>query len=532
MKCPIIKSESDRVWLKYCGFLDLSVPQFLSIQESLLLQQIKKVSHSHIGQKIMGRNTPRNLDEFRQFVPLTRYEDYIPELENRDESALPEKPLVWAHTSGGSIAFRRVPITLEAKQKHLEHLMSVFILACSRSRGYSSVSEGDRVLFNVAPKPYLSGILAAGAVETFNMRPIYLSDDHDSMDFSDKMARGFELSLRSGLDILVAMTSVLVKTGESFDKRSRKRNLSGRLLTPGEFYRISRAFLRSKLEKREILPKDIWPLKALICWGIDTEAYSEQVYKYWGAYPYQFHACTEAGIMAVQSWNRKGMTFIPNSNFYEFIPEEEWIKSHDDMFYEPRTVLLSELKPGERYELVITSFFGMPFIRYRLGHLIRITTLEDEETGIKLPQMVFETRADDLIDIAGFTRISEKSISRIIASSQLECEDWVARKETIEGKPVLHLYLELSRDCPQINIAPILDNELMKADPGYHDLVSMVEIHPLQVTILSPGSFSRYAQSRRCAGFDLAQQRPARMNASDEDIQKLIGDRNGAACYK
>ena len=69
--------------------------------------------------------------------------------------------------------------------------------------------------------------------------------------------------------------------------------------------------------------------------------------------------------MAVQSWSRKGMTFIPHSNFFEFVPETEWFKSKNDVFYEPRTVLLSEVRPGERYELVITSFYGMPFIRYR-----------------------------------------------------------------------------------------------------------------------------------------------------------------------
>ena len=181
MKYPIVKSEVDSSWLKYCGFLDLNVNQFMSIQESLLLQQIKKATASRLGQKIMGHNAPQNLSEFRRLVPLTKYEDYLPELEQHDEAALPEKPITWAHTSGGSIAFRRVPITEEANKKQLEHLMGAFILACSKGRGVSSVAENDRVLFNVAPKPYLSGILAAGACDTFKMRPIIPSNDHDNM---------------------------------------------------------------------------------------------------------------------------------------------------------------------------------------------------------------------------------------------------------------------------------------------------------------------------------------------------------------
>jgi len=325
------------------------------------------------------------------------------------------------------------------------------------------------------------------------------------------------------MDILVAMTSVLVKTGREFNERSKKNNIAKHLVHPGEFYRVSQGYLRSKVENRKMLPKDIWPLKALICWGIDTEAYRDQVYQYWGAYPYQFHACTEAGIMALQSWTRRGMTFIPNSNYYEFIPESEWVKSREDMFYEPKTVLLSEVMPDEKYELVITSFYGGPFIRYRLGHLIRITDLVDADAQINLPQMVFESRADDLIDVAGFTRVCEKSINTAIVRTGVRCEDWIARKETVEGKPTLHLYMELAPQQNTENLARSLHLELTAADAGYHDLAEMMEIYPLQLTPLPYGSFSRYAKSRRIAGYDLAQQKPVKMNACEEDILELLG---------
>jgi hypothetical protein len=226
--------------------------------------------------------------------------------------------------------------------------MSVLILACSQQKGQSSIMEGDRVLFNVAPSPYLSGILASGASQLFNLRPIMPPNLHDSMDFKEKVTKGFEVSLRTGIDILVAMNSVLVKTGNDFKRLSKNSKVTKHLLHPGELFRLSRAFLRSRIENRSVLPKDLWPVKALIGWGIDTSIYRDLVYQYWGAYPYEFHACTEAGIVAVQSWSRQGLTFIPNSNFFEFIPEVEWLKSKSDVFYEPRTVLLSEVK---RYAL-------------------------------------------------------------------------------------------------------------------------------------------------------------------------------------
>jgi len=522
IKYPMVKSEYDRVWRRYCGFLNLSLQQFMSIQESLLLQQLEKVAQCSLGRKLMGNKTPASIEEFRHLVPLTTYGDYLPELDPGNEPALPEEPYVWAHTSGASGIFKRVPYTLESYNRSLDNLMSVLILACSKRRGQSSIMEGDRILFNVAPAPYLSGILASGMSQMFNLRPVIPPDIHDNMDFKEKVAKGFEVSLRTGVDILIALTSVLVKTGNEFNQMSRKSKISKHLMYPGELFRLSRAFLRSRLENRSILPKDLWPVKALIGWGIDTSIYRNLVYQYWGVYPYEFHACTEAGIIAVQNWSRKGMTFIPHSNFFEFIPETEWLKSKSDVFYEPRTVLLSEVRPGERYELVITSFYGMPFIRYRLGHFIRIMALEDAEAQIYLPQMVFEARADDLIDIAGFTRVSEKTVTQAIANAGIDYEDWTIRKETSQGKPALHLYIELNNNYQSVDLASVLHAELVKTDPGYRDLAVMMEIQPLEVTILRPGTFQDYYRERQENGSELAQRRPPRMSASDDIIQELI----------
>lgn len=231
-KYPVVISENDRIWLKYCGFLELSLPQFMSIQESLLLQQIEKSVRCKLGKRLIGTRVPSNLAEFRHLVALTTYEDYLPELDPGDIKALPEPPHVWAWTSGAGGGSRRAPYTQEAYQRSLDSLMSVFILACSRQKGHSSLMKGDRVLYNVAPTPYLSGILAAGASRTFNLRPVMPLDMHNDIDFREKITRGFEMGLRTGVDIMIAMTSVLVKTGKEFDQVSHKGNLSKHLSHP------------------------------------------------------------------------------------------------------------------------------------------------------------------------------------------------------------------------------------------------------------------------------------------------------------
>jgi hypothetical protein len=414
MKYPIIKSESDRVWLKYCGFLDLSMQQFMSIQESLLSQQLERLSHSRLGHKLLGNKTRMSTQEFRKLVPLTDYDDYLPEFNPGGENALPGKPYIWAQAGGSPGPIRRIPITYEANEKQLDNLMSVFILACSRAKGDSSASEGDRVLFNIASQPYFSGILADGIIEKFHMKSIVSPDIEDKMEFQERFTRNFQYSLKTGIDILVAVNNFLVKTGKEFEQHSSAIQISKPSLSSGEFFRIYRALLISKLKKRPVLPRDLWSLKALITWGNDTGRYREQINKYWGVYPYQFFSCTEAGIIAVQSWNRKDMTLIPHSSFYEFIPETELVKAKRNIFYEPETVLLSQVKPGTRYELVITSFYGMPFVRYRPGHLIRITNLADNEADILLPQMIFEARSGELAGTGDKSGLAGKPDNQVI----------------------------------------------------------------------------------------------------------------------
>jgi len=528
MKYPMVMSEYDRFWVRYCGFLDLSLQEFMTIQQSLLLQQLQEVSRCPLGRRLIGNNIPASVDDFRESVPLTTYEDYLPELEQRDEDSLCEKPYIWAHTSS-SPAYKQVPYTPQFYDETLDNLMAVFILSCSKRKGQSSIVKDDRVLFNVAPSPYMSGILAHGASERFDLRPVISPDLHDDMDFKEKLAKGFEVSLQTGVDILIAMTSVLVKMGNEFNSHSRKTKLSKHLLNPKVVYRYGRAMLQSKLEKRSLLPKDLWRVKAVIGWGMDTSIYRDLVHKYWGKYPYEFYACTEAGIMALQSWNKRDLTFIPHSNFFEFIPETELLGKKNN-FHQPRTVLLSEVKPGERYELVITSFHRMPFIRYRLGHLIKITSLEDKEAQICLPQMVFEARADDLIDIAGFTRISEKTVIQAIANSGLSFEEWSIRKEVKQGKPTLHLYTELGNNKHNpAEVASILHQELKNVDCFYNDLSSMMDICPLRVTLLRHGTFRDYYEEKKKAGAELSQRKPPRMNAPEAAIRELLylGNKTG-----
>ena len=166
-----------------------------------------------------------------------------------------------------------------------------------------------------------------------------------------------------------------------------------------------------------MLPRDVWSLKGIMAGGTDINVFKEKIREMWGTYPLGAYCCTEAAIIATQTWDYQGMTFIPNLNFLEFIPENDSLKLREDPSYQPKTLLLDEVKAGENYELVITNFLGGALVRYRIGDMITITSLSNTGLDINIPQMEFYSRVDDLIDIAGLTRITESTIWQAIERS-------------------------------------------------------------------------------------------------------------------
>ncbi len=91
---------------------------------------------------------------------------------------------------------------------------------------------------------------------------------------------------------------------------------------------------------------------------------------------------------------------------------------------------------------MISNFFGKPLLRYPMHDVIQFTSLEDAETGIKLPQMQFVGRSGDFIDLGGFTGL--------------------------------------------------LDENLKKMNTFYADYENLIEDRPLVVTTLNRGAYSKY----------------------------------------
>ena len=275
-----------------------------------------------------------------------------------------------------------------------------------------------------------------------------------------------------------------------------------------------------------MLPKDLFDLKGFVVAGTDNELYKDDLEKMWGVRPLEIFAGTEPTLLGTETYSRKGLVFFPDSCYLEFIPEEETIKYKDDPDHEYTTYTLDEVCENCNYELVISVLKGGAFMRYRVGDIYRCVGLKDKDDNINLPIFKFIDRTKDVIDIAGFTRITKNSIDDVIKLSKLDIKDYIACKEIDSNdRPFLHMYVEMSDDAmysDAITIEVLKDHltaYFKYFDSDYADLKKILGIDPLQITILKRRSLSEYPE------------KIDRINPSKNEMVKFMRYINESAGY-
>ena len=524
--------KKDELWQMCCGFIYLSLEQFMAIQKRLLLEEIELLKSCELGRRVMHGAMPETVEEFREQVPLTTYTDYLPELVEKREDVLPTKPAVWVHNIGwpGKYHVKWMPFSERFLYEFERIAGGVGLLASCDHQGDFPMKEHLKTLLTMGSRYYGLGVM--GYLMQQALGYDLLPSNAEEIPFQERVEAGFKEALSRGLDGCGGLTSVLVYVGEIF--RQGAINTDTRFLVshPKASARLIKGLVKSKLANRPMLPQDLWSLKAIVIGGTDSAIFGKRVEELWGKKPLEIYAGTEGGIYATQTWDHEGMTFIPNLNFFEFIPEREWFKWQLDHSYQPKTILLDEVKQGEKYEIVITNLHGGILTRCRIGDMVRITSLRNEKLGIDIPQMVFEKRVDELIIMFGVGHLTEKLIGEAIENTGIPYLDWTARKEIIDDKPALHIYLELKDKyiVSEQRAAVSVYNELEKLDSVYHfnlqkyvygDAISLLGLRPVVVTFLPEGTFSGYVSMRRSEGAAVNNLKPPHINPSDEVLSLL-----------
>jgi len=526
------QGRKEELWQMCCGFLALSLEQFMAIQKRLLQEEIELLKNSELGRRVMRGAMPETVEEFREQVPLTTYTDYLPEIVEKREDVLPTKPAMWVHNIGwpGKYHVKWMPFSERFLYEFERVAAGVGLLASCDPQGDFLAKEHLKNLLTMGSRYYGLGVMGYLIQQALGYD--LLPSNAEEIPFQERIKAGFKEALYRGLDSCGGLPSVLVYVGEIFRQGAINVDTRFLLCHPKASVRLIKGLVKSKLAQRSMLPSDLWSLKAIVIGGTDSAIFGKRVEELWGRRPLEIYAGTEGGIYATQMWDHEGMTFIPNLNFFEFIPEREWFKWQLDHSYQPKTILLDEVKAGENYEIVITNLHGGILTRCRIGDMVRITSLRNEKLNIDIPQMVFEKRVDELIIMFGVGHLTEKLIGEAIENTGIPYVDWSARKEVIDDKPALHIYLELKDNyiASEHSVAASMYNELEKLDSVYHfnlqkyvygDAISFLGLRPVAVTFLPQGAFSGYISQRRFEGAAVSNLKPPHINPSDEVLSLL-----------
>ena len=184
--------------------------------------------------------------------------------------------------------------------------------------------------------------------------------------------------------------------------------------------------------------------------------------------------------------------FLPRSSNNKVV---QMRRSMEDPSYQPRTCLMDEIQSGETYELVLSVLHGGAFMRYRIGDMYHCIS----SGGNRIPRLTFVDRTPDVIDIAGFTRITASSMQEVIRLSRLELGDWVLKKEfDAQDNPYLHMYVEIPPEAQgsEVTMRTVLTEHLalyfQYFDSDYGDLKKLLSMEPLRITVLKYGTIAAY----------------------------------------
>ena len=112
-----------------------------------------------------------------------------------------------------------------------------------------------------------------------------------------------------------------------------------------------------------------------------------------------------------------------------------------------------------------------------LGDIVKITSLRNENLDVAIPQMVFDSRIDSIIDLDGCVHMTEETLWQAIENSGLAYQDWVVREER-EEKPKIHFYVELKNGVEMYDgqAATAISEQLRQVDPFYCALDDMRDV--------------------------------------------------------
>ena len=501
------------------------------VQEQLLNDILRSENKTLYGKKYNFDNL--NLDNFRSILPLTSYEDYREAIDNvvqtGDYSKLVSEPItLFQESSGTTGKVKLIPRTNKFTLGAMKAFQAIESVAQSHFQTHTASSQRGLALVNTSPIKLTPTGIPRGtgtsgglsdALKKFKLAnhlisvkysspsPVFLISNTETAYYchllfglldSDitNISANFASNVLNAVKTLETTWPQLIEdirqgklyAGLDIDEASR-RELETYLRAKPERARELQTYFEEGFEG--ILPK-IWPgLSYVQCITTGSmQLYADALRYYSGAVPFYSggYGASEAWIGVNLDPERQTPAYVvtPHTAFFEFIHQNDIDQK------QPATVCLTDLTPGENYEVVVTTSSGL--YRYRLGDVVRCVGYHQ-----KSPKIEFMYRRQSLLNLYG-EKVSENVIYEALSTTlqdfgmAIKNIDYICRHE-FEVSPWRYVvYLETA-DHEEFSsqhdmVQQRLDKVLCQLSGRYSEFRETGRIGSPEIKLVHKGTFS------------------------------------------
>lgn len=382
----------------------------VEVSEEKLMSVLNRHQDTVIGRRYRF-DMIQNPEQFSERVPLCDYESLKPYLKmvhkNPAGKVLTSDPVIWyLQSSGSSGSQKRLPVTAAGSKDLSAGTMLTWFAWMNQDPRNTKLFDGAIVTMGAPavvdhigdiPVGYATGAMVRRLNPLFKRLMKPGEDVFNILDIEAKMRAYARLLVKAnvtGLQGITTLTLSLVR---------RMQNEYGPWLRDEFRGTKHEGRLRDALDSDGRLDvQALWPnLTLFTLMGIDCNPYREWISKTLpDASMLEMYGASE-GYLGGQLIPGKGVQPLAHVNYFEFIPEDEIEKD------EPMVIPLSEVKRGNRYEILITNNFG--YYRYRIGDMVTFTSTN--------PYTIAQIgRKGRVVNLAG-EKVSDKHITTAITEA-------------------------------------------------------------------------------------------------------------------
>lgn len=530
--------------------------QPLKAQERFLQRLLQVQQQTELGKKF-GLGQIRTIDQFRQRVPIlpyASYEPYTDRVAQGEANVLNADPVVYINlTSGTTGRQKMVPVTRRFKASlgkanaaalgfFLEELPKQAQICPDRRLEFGKIVSANSVRLQGRTEAGVEyGPVTAGS---FRMNRTIcqqaFAQPFDAMEIGDSASRHYVCLLFSLTNpetrgivanfpmLMLRICSFLEKYAEDLIRDIEagsfaswltiEPDLRAKLAQRWRAYPNRAAELRQVLETTGCLtPQTAWKRLSLIgtAMGGTSDFYLKRFPDYFGNIPIfgGVYGTAEANFGVCYQLNHEGCILAIESGFYEFVPADQWGVD------QPQTLLPTEVKVGERYRILLSSYSG--FYRYDIGDVVEVLGFYENT-----PIIVFRYRQGGLVS-STTEKTSEYHLTQTMQALQQEF-----------GIALDDFCLTLSeQECPAhylVNIELVPGQTL--SDPArflerfdywlgeFNDQYRIVRQDPVpepRLRLLAPGSFATVRQRQLQRGTSDSQLKIPHLSEDREFLRGL-----------